>query len=98
MPGRFELVADLLRRGVRLVGPATIVYVGDTSVTVKANSSTEDLDADTVIVTTGATPDTSLADTILASGRSVHTIGDCHNVGLIEGATTSALHVARMIG
>jgi 2,4-dienoyl-CoA reductase (NADPH2) len=98
MPGRFELVADLMRRGVRLVGPATIEHVGDTSVTVSANNATETFDADTVIVTTGATPDTALANTIVASGRSVRTIGDCHKVGLIEGATTSALQVALTIG
>lgn len=98
LPGRYELVADLRRRGVRMLGPATIDDVGDTSVTVTANGTTEDLAADTVIVTTGLVADRTLADAIAATGRAVHAIGDCDEVGLIEGATRSALQVARAIG
>jgi 2,4-dienoyl-CoA reductase (NADPH2) len=98
LPGRYELVADLRRRGVRTLGPATIDEVGHTTVTVTAAGSTETIDTDTVIVTTGLTPDRTLADAIAATGRVVHAIGDCSVVGLIEGATRSALEVARAIG
>jgi len=97
LPGRYELVADLRRRGVRTLGPATIDDVGDTTVTVTADGATETFDADTVIVTTGLTADRTLADAIAATGRVVHAIGDCNEVGLIEGATRSALQVARSI-
>jgi 2,4-dienoyl-CoA reductase (NADPH2) len=97
LPGRYELVADLRRRGVRTLGPATIDEVGDTTVTITAAGETETIDADTVIVTTGLTADRGLADAIAATGRSVHAIGDCNEVGLIEGATRSALAVARAI-
>jgi 2,4-dienoyl-CoA reductase (NADPH2) len=97
LPGRYELVADLRRRGVRTLGPATIDDVGDTTVTVTSAGSTDTFDADTVIVTTGLVPDRTLADAIAASGRSVHAIGDCDEVGLIEGATRTALEVARAI-
>ena len=98
LPGRYELVADLRRRGVRTLGPTTIDEVGDTTVTVTAAGATDTIDADTVIVTTGLTPDRTLADAIAATGRVVHAIGDCNEVGLIEGATRSALEVARAIG
>jgi len=47
--------------------------------------------------TTGLTADRGLADEIAARGRTVHAIGDCNEVGLIEGATRSALDVARAI-
>ncbi len=98
LPGRYELVADLRRRGVRTLGPATIDDVGDTTVTVTADGAADTIDADTVIVTTGLTHDRTLADAIAATGRAVHAIGDCNKVGLIEGATRSALEVARAIG
>ncbi|MFA5885373.1 MAG: FAD-dependent oxidoreductase [Acidimicrobiia bacterium] len=98
MPGRFELVADLLRRGVHLLGPATVEHVGDRSVTIAAGSGTEDLGADTVVLTTGAAPDTRLADALGATGRPVHAIGDCREVGFVEGATSSALALARSLG
>jgi len=101
LPGRYELVADLRRRGVRMLGPATIDDVDDTTVTVTAGgregATTDTIDADTVIVTTGLTADRTLADAIAATGRAVHAIGDCNEVGLIEGATRSGLAVARAI-
>lgn len=97
LPGRYELVADLRRRGVRTLGPATIDEVGDTTVTITADGTTDTIDADTVIVTTGLTPDRALADAIAATGRTVHAIGDCDEVALIEGATRSALQVAPSI-
>ncbi|MFM8303133.1 MAG: FAD-dependent oxidoreductase [Actinomycetota bacterium] len=97
LPGRFELVTDLLHRGVRLMGPATVDYVGERAVTATAHDATEDIVADTVIVTTGAAPDPRLADEIAATGRAAHAIGDCRSVGAIEGATSSALAVARAI-
>ena len=49
----------------------------------------------------GLVPDRTLADAIAATftgpDRTVHAIGDCNEVGLIEGATSSALAVARAI-
>ena len=76
--------------------------MGDTTVTItaggKAGATTDTIDADTVIVATGLVPDRTLADAIAATGRPVHAIGDCNEVGLIEGATRSALQVARSIG
>jgi 2,4-dienoyl-CoA reductase (NADPH2) len=98
LPGRYEVVADLQRRGVRLVGPAAIAGVGDAAVTVSVAGADEQLDADTIVVTTGLTPDRGLADAIAATGRNVHAIGDCREIGRIEGATRSALDAARSIG
>jgi 2,4-dienoyl-CoA reductase (NADPH2) len=97
LPGRYELVADLRRRGVRLIGPATVDEVGDTTVTVTAGGSAEEVDAATVVITTGLTPDPTLAAAIATTGRNVHAVGDCQDVGFIEGATRSALAAARAI-
>ncbi len=97
-PGRFELVASLLRNGVRILGPATVGHIGDDCVTVSARGADETVGADTVVLTTGAVPDPRLAQAISATGRSVRPIGDCRTVGLIEGATSSALEAALAIG
>jgi 2,4-dienoyl-CoA reductase (NADPH2) len=98
LPGRYELVADLRRRGVRMLGPATIDDVGATTITVTAAGSTDTFGADSVIITTGLEPDRTVADAIAGTGVAVHAIGDCDEVGQIEGATRSALVVARSIG
>jgi 2,4-dienoyl-CoA reductase (NADPH2) len=98
MPGRFELVADLERRGVRLLGPAAVERVDDCSVVVAVEGTTEVVAADTVLLTGGATPATGLAEAVAATGRPVHRIGDCAAVGGIEGATAAALAVAQAIG
>jgi 2,4-dienoyl-CoA reductase (NADPH2) len=99
LPGRYELVADLRRRGVVLLGPATVDELGTTSVTLAgaAVDGVTALDADTVILTGGLVPDATLADAIAATGRRVHAIGDCRDAGFIEGATRSALEAARAI-
>ncbi len=97
-PGRFELVAQLQRLGVRLLGSATIDDVAASSVTVSADGITEVVDADTVITTSGYEPNPTFASAVASTGRPVHSVGDCQQVGFIEGATRSALQVARSIG
>jgi 2,4-dienoyl-CoA reductase (NADPH2) len=98
LPGRYEFVAGLRRRGVRTLGPATLDAVGSATVTVTTAAGAEELDADTVLVTSGMVPDRSLADAIAATGRTVHAIGDCSEIGRIEGATHQALAAARTLG
>lgn len=98
LPGRYEHVAGLRRRGVRMLGPATVDDVTARTVVVTASDGTETIEADTVIVTTGLVTDRGLADAVTSTGRTVHTVGDCAEVGLIEGATRSALAVALAIG
>jgi 2,4-dienoyl-CoA reductase-like NADH-dependent reductase (Old Yellow Enzyme family)/NADPH-dependent 2,4-dienoyl-CoA reductase/sulfur reductase-like enzyme len=53
--------------------------------------------ADSVVLALGAGPDTSLADTLTASGISVHSVGDCLALGYIEGAMRDGHRVASTI-
>lgn len=96
-PGRFELVAELQRLGVRLIGAAVIDDIASTSATVTAGGVSEVVHADTVVTTTEVEPDLSLVSVIAATGKNVHSVGDCQHIGFIEGATRSALEVARTI-
>ena len=53
--------------------------------------------ADSVILATGTQADDSLALALQASGRPVHRVGDCADIGFIEGAIRSGNHVGRSV-
>jgi len=97
-PGRWELVAELERMGVRLLGGATIDEIGPSSASVRVGDTVEIIDAETVITTTGLKPDLALVSALTDARMNVHSVGDCREIGFIEGATRSALEVARAIG
>lgn len=50
--------------------------------------------ANSVVLAVGASPDHSLADNLSALGFSTQTIGDCDNLGYIEGALSSGTKAA----
>jgi 2,4-dienoyl-CoA reductase (NADPH2) len=97
-PGRWELVAELQRLGVRLLGGATIDEIGAASAAITVGDASEIVEAETVVTTAGLEPDLALPTALADSGRRVHSVGDCREIGFIEGATRSALDVARAIG
>ena len=53
--------------------------------------------ADSVILATGAQADDSLARALQASGRPVHRVGDCADIGFIEGAIHMGNDVGRSV-
>ena len=53
--------------------------------------------ADSVILATGAQADDSLALALQASGRPVHRVGDCADIGFIEGAIRMGNDVGRSV-
>ena len=53
--------------------------------------------ADSVILAIGAQADNSLALALQASGRPVHRVGDCADIGFIEGAIHLGNHVGRSV-
>jgi 2,4-dienoyl-CoA reductase (NADPH2) len=97
-PGRWELVAELQRMGVRLLGGARIDEISADSVTLTVGDATEVVEAETVVTTIGMEPDLTLASALEGVRGNVHSVGDCREIGFIEGATRSALEVARLIG
>jgi hypothetical protein len=58
----------------------------------------EEIKADSVIVASGAVPDTSLVDALHDAGIAVRAVGDCRTIGRIEGANLDAAAVALAIG
>jgi 2,4-dienoyl-CoA reductase-like NADH-dependent reductase (Old Yellow Enzyme family)/thioredoxin reductase len=98
LPGRFRLVADVEALGVRLAGRAVPTSIGAGAVQVRVGEVTEEIKADSVIVASGAVPDTSLADALHDVGIAARAVGDCRTLGRIEGANLDAANVAIAIG
>ncbi len=98
LPGRWRLVADIEQAGARLVPNAMVEAIEPSAVRVRVGDSVEAIRADTVIVTSGATPDSSLADELSNAGINVHVIGDAGGIGGIEGANLDADRLAVALG
>ncbi len=92
---RMRLIGELKEMGVSLVAQASDVHILDGRVAYTNERGQErTVAADHVIVATGATGDSTLADTLIAAGYNVHSIGDCTGVGYIEGAIEDAAELA----
>jgi 2,4-dienoyl-CoA reductase-like NADH-dependent reductase (Old Yellow Enzyme family)/thioredoxin reductase len=98
LPGRWRLVADIEAAGARLVPNATVESIEPGAVRVKVGDVVEDVPADTVIVTAGATPEHGLADDLADAGIVCHVIGDSAGVRRIEGANLDASNLALALG
>jgi 2,4-dienoyl-CoA reductase (NADPH2) len=98
LPGRWRLVADIEQAGARLVPNATVETIEPHAVRVRAGDAVEEIGADTVIVTAGATPHRQLADQLGAAGIATHVIGDAGGIGRIEGANLDANTLAVALG
>ncbi|MDH3336209.1 MAG: FAD-dependent oxidoreductase [Gammaproteobacteria bacterium] len=88
-------VLHMLREdGVTMVKSAKIVDITADEVVYSADGETRSVAADNVIISTGARGDSSLVDELTAAGLPTSAIGDCVDVGYIEGAMLSARSLA----
>jgi NADH dehydrogenase FAD-containing subunit len=98
LPGRWRLVADIEAAGARLVPNAIVESIGADAVRVRIGDQFEDIPADTVIVTSGATPRDRLVAELADAGIACHVIGDSAGVRRIEGANLDAGALAVALG
>jgi 2,4-dienoyl-CoA reductase (NADPH2) len=98
LPGRFRLVADLDAAGVRLRDQTRVTAIGEHGVTVTGADGSEELPADTVIVTDAIAREHALADALEAAGQPVHRVGDCRDVRFLEGTTVDATNLVAALG
>lgn len=88
---RARLVSELIEHGVDLRTSATDIAITRTDVSfTDKEGQTQTVAADHVIVATGATGDTALAERLRAEGFTVHVAGDANGIGYIEGAMRGA--------
>ncbi len=92
--GRWRYVHDAQESGIRLRSGAHLRAIEAGGVRFIDGEGVERLSpADQILISGGATPDSSLADALLARGVRAHAIGDCRTIGLVEGATQTAAEV-----
>jgi 2,4-dienoyl-CoA reductase (NADPH2) len=96
-PGRFRLLAELEAAGVRLVADAVVEAVTGDGVRVAAGGTVEELPADSVVGVAPRRPAATLADDLRAAGMDARPIGDCQELGFVEGATNGALSLVRSL-
>jgi pyruvate/2-oxoglutarate dehydrogenase complex dihydrolipoamide dehydrogenase (E3) component len=98
-PRRWRALAHLRDRGVALVPRATATEITESHVHygVEDEDAEQKVAADSVIVATGTTGTSKLANEIGALGVPVYAIGDCSGVGYIEGAIMDGARVGRVI-
>lgn len=73
---RWVLLKDLKTYHVRMVTDAKVTAVTDRGVEIERNGQPEILEADTVVLATGAKPCNDLYETLRAAGRKVLLVGD----------------------
>jgi 2,4-dienoyl-CoA reductase-like NADH-dependent reductase (Old Yellow Enzyme family)/thioredoxin reductase len=95
LPGRWQRVAELRRRGVTLTGGAEVTEITTGAVQWRDADGDHETPAGAVFATAAAAPDSSLADALAARGIDVATVGDAlAGAGLLEHAMRTALETA----
>ncbi len=98
LPGRFRVVADIEALGVRLVPHATAQAVEPGTVIADVAGVPEKIGADAVIVTSDLSPVATLSAALRSAGVAARAVGECRELGGIEGANLDAAAVALALG
>jgi 2,4-dienoyl-CoA reductase-like NADH-dependent reductase (Old Yellow Enzyme family)/NADPH-dependent 2,4-dienoyl-CoA reductase/sulfur reductase-like enzyme len=83
---RARIVHELREHGVVMHRNVDLKEITSSSVKFEIDGTAQQVETDQVIITMGAKPDTSLADAIRGMGIETIAVGDCQQVGYIEGA------------
>jgi 2,4-dienoyl-CoA reductase (NADPH2) len=92
---RARVVHELREAGVELQRGVEVMRIGSSTVSFRDRDGLErETEAQQVIIAMGAVPDTTLQDELNAAGIEARSIGDCAEVGYIEGAILSGRRAA----
>jgi NADPH-dependent 2,4-dienoyl-CoA reductase/sulfur reductase-like enzyme len=94
---RWRMLEDLQQLGVVLINNTRVSSINAHSLVLLSSGEEVTIDADTVILASGATSDLTLADLSRELGFETHVAGDCAGVSYIEGAIHSAHAVGRAL-
>jgi 2,4-dienoyl-CoA reductase-like NADH-dependent reductase (Old Yellow Enzyme family)/thioredoxin reductase len=83
---RARIVHELREHGVVMHRNVDLKEITETGVKFEIDGTPQQVDMDQVIISMGARPDTRLIDAVQAAGIEALAVGDCHEVGYIEGA------------
>lgn len=92
---RWRVLDNLRSHEVPLMTNVSVTRIHDNRVEYRdSNGDSQQLAADSVVLAIGAEPDDSLATSLENAGLNVQRIGDCGDLGYIDGAIHSAATVA----
>ncbi|TCD21342.1 FAD-dependent oxidoreductase [Pseudomonas sp. IC_126] len=92
---RWRVLDNLRSHEVPLLTGISVERIRDNDIDYRdANGERQQLPADSVVLAIGAEPDDTLATSLEAAGLNVQRIGDCGELGYIDGAIHSATAVA----
>jgi pyruvate/2-oxoglutarate dehydrogenase complex dihydrolipoamide dehydrogenase (E3) component len=95
---RWRNLADCRDKGVEFLTRTRVVNITKQTLTYcNANQQERTIDADQVIITSGAEGDLGLADRLRSDGLTVHSIGDCNGVTYIDGAIHAGFDLAQTL-
>lgn len=86
---RWRVLDHLKSLGVTIATEAKVTSIDAQAVHYQIAENKQSCLADTVVMASGIATDKRLADSLTASGLTVKVIGDCNEVGYIEGALSS---------
>ena len=90
LPRRFRAIHEAANHGVTMVRLATVIGISAREVSYEVDGQVQGVRADHVVYAAGVKPDPRLADELIGAGLNVRRIGDCAQVGYIQGAIHSA--------
>ena len=94
---RARVVHELREHGVVMHRNVDLKEITPTTVNFEIDGEALQVDMDQVIISMGAKPDTRLADAVRGAGIEVIAVGDCQEVGYIEGAILGGRRAALSI-
>ncbi len=94
---RARVVHELREQGVVMHRNVDLKEITPSAVNFEIDGEAMQTDMDQVIISMGAKPDTRLADAVRSAGIEVIAVGDCQEVGYIEGAILSGRRAALAI-
>jgi 2,4-dienoyl-CoA reductase-like NADH-dependent reductase (Old Yellow Enzyme family)/NADPH-dependent 2,4-dienoyl-CoA reductase/sulfur reductase-like enzyme len=94
---RARVLHQLQAHGAALHKSVAGIAIGERTVRFSVNEQTQEKACEQVIIAMGAQPDDSLFRQLSGSGARVHQIGDCRNIGYIEGAMLDARELVQRL-
>jgi NADPH-dependent 2,4-dienoyl-CoA reductase/sulfur reductase-like enzyme len=98
IPRRWRVLHQLRERGVSLLGNVDVKEILANGVAFTTRKGEEQtVESDAVILAVGTVPDHDLLDKVKAHCPEVHLLGDCREVGYIQGAMADGARIGRDI-
>jgi 2,4-dienoyl-CoA reductase-like NADH-dependent reductase (Old Yellow Enzyme family)/NADPH-dependent 2,4-dienoyl-CoA reductase/sulfur reductase-like enzyme len=93
---RWRVLHGIRVHGGQLLTGVTVTAIEGNRVCYRtADGEAAEVPGDSVVLASGATPDTSLGDALSSAGLKVVSIGDCQSLGYIEGAIAAGHRAGR---